>query len=159
MNGDGSLGGWWRYADMSDDGLVYGPPGVMVNGQLAQANAVWESQDYPGLNPFLVPLGSYQTVSPWGLFDTAGMTSEWLEDAFVDPTFGPTSRRFDGTAWTIPESMGISFDAASGRSSGPPSLASFALGIRIAAVVPSPGWGGVVFGTFLTLATRRRRSV
>ncbi len=158
QNSDGSIGGWWRYADMSDDPLVYAPPGVMVNGQLGQANATWDGGDFPGYNPFLVPLGSYQTVSPWGLFDTAGMTSEWLEDAFVDPTFGPQERYVEGTAWLLSDTTGLSFDAASGLSSSPPSLNSFNMGFRIAAIVPSPGPGGVVVGTCFMWATRRRQS-
>lgn len=158
VNGDGSLGGWWRYADMSDDPLVYGPPGVMVNGQLAQANAAWDGADFPGFDPFLVPLGSYLTQSPWGLFDTAGMTSEWLEDAFIDPSIGPRSRLFDGTSWLTPESQGLTFDAASGLSGASPSLLYFGMGFRIAAVVPAPSSGGVVVGACLVWATRRRRS-
>ncbi len=52
-------GGWWTYADMSDDPLVYGPPGLLVNGQATQANGNWTAPAFPGYNPFSIPLGSY----------------------------------------------------------------------------------------------------
>jgi hypothetical protein len=75
-NSDGTTGGWWFYSNSSDTPYVYGPPGVLVNGQLATANAVWDPGEY-SLNPFLVPLGAYTGVtSPWGLFDVAGATKE-----------------------------------------------------------------------------------
>jgi hypothetical protein len=72
-NPDGSVGGWWRYSTTSDEVPIYGPPGVLVQGMPTQANAGWDGVDFPGFNPFTVPLGAYANVtSPWGLFDTAG---------------------------------------------------------------------------------------
>ncbi len=76
-NGTGQ-GGWWLYSNSSDSPLVYGPPGVLVNGQPATANAGWSSLSYPGRNPFAVSLAAYASTSPWCLLDVAGGTTEWI---------------------------------------------------------------------------------
>jgi len=57
-NGDGTIGGWWQCSNGSDTPYVYGPPGVLVDGQGATANAGWSVQ-YPGLDPLRVNLGAY----------------------------------------------------------------------------------------------------
>ena len=89
--------GWYLYPNGSDTPLVYGPPGVLVNGQPTQANGGWDSVDFPGHNPFSVPLGAYPTVqSPWGLMDVAGGTAEWTEETvLVNGVLSRVHRIFD----------------------------------------------------------------
>jgi sulfatase modifying factor 1 len=56
-NGAGQ-GGWWLYSNSSNNPYVYGPPGVLVNGHPATANAAWSDIGFPGHNPFTVPLNA-----------------------------------------------------------------------------------------------------
>ncbi len=155
-NGDGSLGGWWVYPHMSDTAPVYGPPGVLVNGVLAQANAGWDQLDFPGFNPFSVQLWAYENVtSPWGLLDVSGATREWTEETlFVNGVF-PADRFFDGTAWDF--SIGT-LDRINSVGGDFPSLAVYDLGFRIATSVPAPGISALGLGLFLSLGVRRRRT-
>jgi len=157
VNQDGTIGGWWRYSDMSDDPLVYGPPGSVIDGVLAQANA-WTPDVFQDVNPFIVPLGSYETRTPWGLIDAAGMTSEWLEDAFVEASGLGSARYYDGSAWRFGPGSGIGRDSATGRGGGSPASVSFEFGLRIAAVIPSPSTGALVAGALLGCTLQRRRS-
>ena len=155
QNGDGSVGGWWRYSTTSDTVPVYGPPGVSVNGVLARANAGWNSVNFPGFNPFTVPLGAYANVtSPWGLFDTAGGTREWCEEAILLSGIWPSSRVFDGSSWVV--SAPFASDLIDPREGDFPSLATFDLGFRIASSIPSPSSVAIVFGTLPFLMRRRR---
>ncbi|HLP82740.1 MAG TPA: SUMF1/EgtB/PvdO family nonheme iron enzyme [Phycisphaerales bacterium] len=158
VNGDGSIGGWWEYSNRSDTAApVGGPPGVLVNGQMAQANTGWLN-GYPGLDAFTVPLGAYpQTQSPWGLLDMAGATAEWVEEPFIDQSEGfPRGRFSDGSPWRNQAPLTDSVWSRSG--SDFPSFRDTIYGFRIAAaVIPSPGWVSVgVSGCVLTLAVRRR---
>lgn len=154
QNGDGSLGGWWLYPHRSDVAPVYGPPGVMVNGVLAQANAGWDQLNFPGFNPFNVQLGAYPEVtSPWGLLDVAGGTTEWTEEVgYVNGIF-PAFRHFDGTAWAF--SPGL--DLLNYNGGDFPSLAVYDLGFRIATSVPTPGISALGLGLILSLGVRRRK--
>src|SRR5262245_2041095 len=77
--------GWYQYSNGSDTPYVYGPPGV------GQANAGFNSP-----NPFTIPLGSYSSVSPWGLYDIAGGTAEWTETVQT-LSGGNRYRVFDGS--------------------------------------------------------------
>ncbi len=136
-NGAGE-GGWWTYSNGSDQPFVYGPPGVLVNGQPATANAGWTSFGYPGLNPYAVPLGAYQSVmSPWGLFDVAGGTSEWTEHVFqLSGESLPRQRILRGSTWDL--AVGSLTDQAQHRGSAAfPSFAGSDTGFRIASI-PSP---------------------
>ncbi len=65
-------GGYWKYSGMSDVPLRFGAP---QNG--GQTNA---GTFIPGVTVFPVYVGSYPLVrSPWGLLDTCGGISNWLE--------------------------------------------------------------------------------
>lgn len=158
VNGDGSVGGWWEFSNRSDTiGPLGGPAGVLVNGQLAQANTGW-LDEYPGLNPYMVPLGAYpQTQSPWGLLDTAGATAEWTEEPFIDESENfPRGRYSDGSYWR--SDVPATDNVRSRSGSDFPALRDPYYGFRVAAaVIPSPAWGSlVVSGCVLTLAVRRR---
>ncbi|MBL8990628.1 MAG: SUMF1/EgtB/PvdO family nonheme iron enzyme, partial [Phycisphaerae bacterium] len=148
-------GGWWLWDITSDTPPVYGPPGVMVNGRPAQANANWGSTDYPGFNPFTISLGAYPTVqSPWGLLDLAGGTFEWLEEVLLVNELFPAYRAFDGSAWGGSFSAGL--DIISYQGGDFPSLSLGDLGFRIAAAIPSPSTAATM-ALALTGGLRRRR--
>lgn len=144
-------GGWWTYNITSDTAPVYGPPGLLVNGVPAQANAGWS--EFGGYDPDLVPLGAYSDVtSPWGLFDTAGGTKEWTESILTGPALPPT-RFLDGSAWVVGSAAS---DRIMGGASDFPSFSTFDFGFRIASSVPTPGSSALAIGLLLILTRRRR---
>jgi formylglycine-generating enzyme required for sulfatase activity len=149
-------GGWCLYSNSSDNPYVYGPPGYLVNGQPATANGGWDDISIPGHDPFSVPLGAYSNVmSPWGLFDVAGGTSEWLEEALIFPGDTlPHDRYFEGSAWETPV---FGDDQAGSRGGGDsPTYFGYDVGLRIAASVPSPTCP-YAFTMGLAFVLRRRR--
>jgi len=162
-------GGWWLYSNGSDTPFAYGPPGARVrttfppgpdpNGPLATANASWQDFHFPGNNPFDIPLGAYAgVVSPWGLVDVAGATSEWTEGTFWEPTEPlPRDRYFEGSAWTF-FTEGAADRVGSARGAQFPSFSGFDLGLRVAAAVPAPGavWTCLVVALFDGRRVRRR---
>lgn len=142
-NGQGQ-GGWWHYGTGSDTFPVYGPPGVPGN----EANAIWEGTNF---SEFLVPVGSYEPQSPWGLFDVAGGVTELTEG--VSPIGYPRFR------WAVGSSAG---DAGGVDFLGSvltvfPGSAGY--GLRIASAVPSPSAAMlfVVAGWFRSRTHRRPR--
>jgi sulfatase modifying factor 1 len=169
-NDDGTLGGWWQYSNGSDTPFRYGPPGVRVrtddrlgpdpNGELATANAGWNSLIFPGYNPFTVPLGAYPTATtPWGLLDVAGGTAEWTEESLglVFEPF-PRDRVYEGSARdTAANRNGDRVDVYGG--SDFPSYPDPSFGLRIAAVIPAPSGFSVVLSVGIIALVRRRRPV
>jgi formylglycine-generating enzyme required for sulfatase activity len=169
VNTDGTTGGYWLYSNSSDTPFVYGPPGVRVsvgpfqqpipdpNGQFATSNAVWTSTYFPTLDPFAVPLGAYpDTQSPWGLLDVSGGVGEWTEHTFqLDGDIFPRGRVADGLGWTRGSVNTDRVGVPGGG--GPPNFPNFDIGLRIAAVVPSPSTGLFGVAAFLWAHTHRRR--
>ncbi|MFA6045304.1 MAG: SUMF1/EgtB/PvdO family nonheme iron enzyme [Phycisphaerales bacterium] len=154
-NGPGQ-GGWWANANQSDDYPVYGPPGFTVNGQPTTANAGWDGFSFPGQNPYSVPLGAYDVTSAFGLYDTAGGASEWLEASVGDPGEPyPRFRLYDGSHWNQYAAGGDLTRSPSGGES--PTYPGAGLGLRIASSVPTPG-ALALLGTIPVLVLRRRRS-
>jgi formylglycine-generating enzyme required for sulfatase activity len=155
-NGDGE-GGWWEYSNGSDSPFVYGPPGALVNGVLTTANAGWDIFDFPGSNPFDIPLGAFESItSPWGLFDVAGGTKEWTEDTFQEPFEQyPRARRFEGTGWEFPTS-GFDDQVGFRGGSSDPSFRGYEVGLRIASI-PVPSVVGPPFLLIFAKLLRRHR--
>jgi formylglycine-generating enzyme required for sulfatase activity len=158
-------GGWWLYNTSSDTRPAYGPPGVHVrttglpgpdpDGPLSQANGLWDTPNFPGYDPFSIPLGAYPDVqSPWGLFDTAGGTAEWSEEVLLTNGQFPTARLFDGSAWA---GDGTFADLVNHSGGDAPSFSFYDLGFRVASAVPSPGSSALGVGLLLILNQRRRR--
>lgn len=153
-NADGSVGGWWSWANSSEQPPVYGPPGVSVNGQPTTSGGLWDEDSFPGYSPFAVPLGSYpQATSPWGLLDTSGGTSEWTESINTLGS-GVRARILDGSAWASSEPIS---DRIFGRGGDFPNVPTFDYGFRIAAVVPSTGTAWLLLAGSSALVVRRRR--
>jgi formylglycine-generating enzyme required for sulfatase activity len=153
-NADGSVGGWWSWANSSEQPPVYGPPGVSVNGQPTTSGGLWDEDSFPGYSPFAVPLGSYpQATSPWGLLDTSGGTSEWTESINTIGG-GVRSRVLDGSAWVSSEPVS---DRIFGRGGDFPNFRDFDYGFRIAAAVPGPTSGVCMVIGGVLLGPRRRR--
>ncbi len=151
LNPDGTRGGWWQYNITSDVAPIYGPPPGFPNGNATnQANSGFSI--FPGRQEFDIPLGAYANVtSPWGLYDTAGGTSEWIEEV-VD---GPVTRaRYSrGSGWASQ-----SVDVITAFGGGFPSQAPFHTGFRLASAVPSVGsLGAFACGGVLALRPARRR--
>ncbi|GJQ30069.1 MAG: hypothetical protein HBSAPP03_19530 [Phycisphaerae bacterium] len=166
-NANAGQGRWWLYPNGTDQRLAYGPPGVRArtefplgpdpNGILAQANGGWDSQDFPGYNPFTVPLGAYpDATSPFGLLDVAGGTREWTEYVFLTNGTWPTGRGFDGSAWTT----GFGLDRIYAPGGDFPNTATFDYGFRVASAVPSAGacFSLATYGIFW-LGSRTRKGV
>jgi sulfatase modifying factor 1 len=143
-------GGYWLFPITKDTPPAYAPPGVQaIGGQgLGQSSAGWESSTYPGFNPFAMPLGAYTNVmSPWGLFDTSGGTSEWTEEIIL------YSRLLGGSA------IGLGPSDRLGNFPGDdPSSGSFRNGFRIATHIPAPGAAmALITMALLAAAPHRRR--
>ncbi|MFM9994620.1 MAG: hypothetical protein ACKVU4_02340, partial [Phycisphaerales bacterium] len=101
-----------------------------------------------------IPLGSYpQTQSPWGLLDMTGMTAEHTE--FYWPIEGPVDR---GSKGSMATSSPATFDRIYmfGFFISPGSTQS-AMGLRIAAVIPTSGTVLVFMAGSVYALTRRRR--
>ncbi|MFN7022709.1 MAG: SUMF1/EgtB/PvdO family nonheme iron enzyme, partial [Phycisphaerales bacterium] len=138
--------GWWVYSYRSDTQLLGGPPGTGV------ANFGFTS------GAFSIPLGAYpQTMSPWGLLDVAGATSEWTEHVL---DFGPGEmyRTYVGSAWRSDQFSGIA-DAIFAPTSELPHIAGFTNGLRIASAVPAPSTAILAMGVYPLIGwtVRRRR--
>ncbi|MFA6043671.1 MAG: SUMF1/EgtB/PvdO family nonheme iron enzyme [Phycisphaerales bacterium] len=149
-------GGWWANANRSDTPPVYGPPGVLVNGQPSAANSDWDGFSFPGRNPFAVPLGAYNVTSAFGLYDTAGGTSEWTEGytGFAGEPY-PRDRLYDGSHW---DDGAQGADMASSLGGNFPTYPGISLGLRIASAIPVPGpILGVAVASLWRLAARPRR--
>jgi hypothetical protein len=145
-NGPGQ-GGYWMYPNSSDTSPVYGPPGI------GQANAGFT---LPGNAQYEIPLGAYpNSLSPWGLLDTAGGTSEWMES--VRTVNGRDYRFLDGSQYgTV---SGNSLDLVNLVGDNTPYTMSPGIGFRIATAVPSPaGLLTIVLGAAICSARRSRRN-
>jgi len=148
-NGDGTTGGWWQYSNGSDTPYVYGPPPSMGGG--GEANAGFTTP-----SPFAIPLGSYATVSPWGLYDMAGGTTEWTESS-VTSTTGQRTRIFDGSWWGQNAFVAGLMEQVREQGAEFPHVPTYEHGLRIASVVPAASTcapAGVCLGL---LCARRRR--
>jgi formylglycine-generating enzyme required for sulfatase activity len=165
VNTDGTIGGWWNNANSSDSFPAYGPVGVHArtnfplgpdpNGPLASANAAWGTE-FPGYSFLDIPLGAYENaVSPWGLFDTAGATSELTEGFLRNSIDGiPRVRYADGTAMGIQSLIGDEAGAVGATIA--PYESRPGIGLRLATSVPTPS--SLALGLVAcALGSRRRR--
>jgi len=156
-------GGWWISSNSSNGPIPYGPPGVNVrivppppygpdpNGPLAQANAGWAFQ-FPGYDPYSIPLGAYAPTSPWGLYDVAGATSEWTEEITYANDVFPWHRLMAGSAW-----ISGGDDRLYTYGGDFPSIALSNYGFRIAAAIPAPSSCAVIGLLVFSSALRRKR--
>jgi formylglycine-generating enzyme required for sulfatase activity len=125
--------GYWKYSGKSDSQLPFGRP--EDGGKTNAGSFEW------GVDQFPVDVGAYSLVtSPWGLLDTCGGTSEWLEGTLypdrphtgvmdIGARIGNLDEQvvfYDRLAWP--------FSNTSPESSGPG-------GLRIAMFVPSVSTG------------------
>jgi hypothetical protein len=146
-NANGGQGQWWLYPLGSDTQPIYAPPPIM--GGNGQANAFFQ---LPGMAQYRIPLGSYQnSLTPWGLLDAAGGTSEWTEEWFVDG-LGRTSRELFGSA-----APGGGTDLIYGPGTEFPSQRTSYIGLRIASDVPSPSSCLILTGALCWGAVNTRR--
>lgn len=136
--------GYWLYPGGSDDPLVSGMP-----GEPGAETSVGQDPD----GYLYYPVGSYPgTNQPWGLLDTSGGTSEWLETV-LDPTQPARWRLVAGSDMYDPFATRIE-DRLDEVGSG----LMFHEGFRVGSVVPAPGVGVVLLAGFALNASRRTRS-
>ncbi len=150
-NGDGTVGGWWQYSTSSDVAPIYGPPPGFPGGSpLNQANAGFLAANLS--DQFRIPLGAYDVTSPWGLYDTAGATSEWTEEIAGSSLL---LRGHEGASW------GNLSNTASDRiwflGGDVPSGVGFNHGLRLASSVPAPSALFVFIVPAAFAGARRRR--
>lgn len=155
-NPDGSVGGWWSVNNAGGQPHVYGPPNVLINGLPTTANAGWQSGQFGGLSPYGVPLGAYASQSPWGLKDVAGATTEWTETA-VEAGAGALSRIFAGSYWGSSMQSTILDQVLPDPAGNVPWFGLDYNGLRVAAVVPTPGTFIVVLPLTVVGCIRRRK--
>ena len=148
-SGPGQAGWWTVTPNRSDTRLTYGVPGV------GQANAGF--RDTQQESQYLIPLGAYpQTVSPWGMIDAAGGTSEFLETSYS--ANGLTQRMTKGSYAGSGDFGARTLDNIVGFSTTFPSDRDYSDGLRLAATVPSPSALIVVsVGVLLGPIQRRRQ--
>ncbi|MBL9001692.1 MAG: SUMF1/EgtB/PvdO family nonheme iron enzyme [Phycisphaerae bacterium] len=144
--GGQNVGGWWwNGVNGSNTPLVYGPPGF------GQANAAF---DFGDDSHFRIPLGAYPgTVSPWGMLDAAGATSELLESV-LQQGVGAPYRFLAGSHW----GNWAGGEAIYNVGGEFPSIPDLNYGFRIAAAVPSSGPVMAMMLWSATLLLRRRRA-
>lgn len=154
QNPDGSVGGWWRYANMRDQPLIYGAPPSFGGDGTGMANAGFH---LPNFGEVGIPVGSYPTQrSPWGLLDTAGGMLEWTETARVSNEGVMFARMMDGSAWGSSPGAANAGDYAGYRGSQEPNFAFSDNGFRIAMAIPAPG-PAALGASALVFLTRRQR--
>lgn len=158
-NGAGQ-GGWWQYSITRDTMAGPGLPGHAAvfpfTNLPGEANAGFST---PNLAEFSVPLGAYSSIqSPWGLFDTIGQTTEWLEEPFYgDGTGMPTGRWQAGAYITgaLADVVWGTIGASIGQTD--PSDDAYWMGLRIAAAIPTPASSAIVLCPMLAVLRRHRR--
>jgi formylglycine-generating enzyme required for sulfatase activity len=144
-NGPGQSG-WWQFDTSSDVAPVPGAPGV---GQTSAGYIL------PGDGAMDIPLGSYpSTLSPWGLLDTSGGTSEWTEETFFN-VYGQNRWRWaDGSV--AGRVAGLERDRVGQGALDIPEFMGWD-GLRIASAVPSPSAGALWGGSCVAVLMRRTR--
>jgi formylglycine-generating enzyme required for sulfatase activity len=158
LNADGTTGGWWLYSNSSDERYVWGPPGATVNGLATTTNSGWIQGEFGTANPYTILLGAYDVTSPWGLYDVAGGSAEWLEDIISFQGGADRYRRFDGSYRTMPASISTVLIDQPGSGGGEyPSIPTSEFGFRVAAVVPSSGALCGLAVSIVAMMPRRRR--
>ena len=148
VNANGGQGGWWLSQYGRDRLPIPGPPPSW--GGDGETNTGFR---LPGDTQFSIPLGAYApagSVSPWGILDSAGATTEWTEDRLVDQ-FGSTFRYFGGSS----SAAGQSDWAYSSFGADFPNVRTPWEGFRLAAAVPNPA-SSVLFVSALCWGAARR---
>lgn len=140
-------GGWWEQPNGSDTILISDLP---ENG--GQTNAGLFGNLFNGGSPLAA--GSYPDVrTPWGLLDASGGLAEWTEEwrwsDYRQQRHLKSSNWFDDFVYGEEDWIG-----AQTRTWDP--MQSWALGIRVAAAVPSPPFAAVGAVAFALYDFRRR---
>lgn len=136
------LEGYWQQPNGTNETLISDYP---QNG--GQTNAGW------GVNLYQMDVGQYPNVqSPWGLLDVSGGRTEWSEGSDGPIANGRTVvGSTQGTLsylWVDPIEGFVRFQTA-------PDLSSY--GVRLAAMVPTPGLVVSLACFTLLLGGQRRR--
>ncbi|MBX3353637.1 MAG: SUMF1/EgtB/PvdO family nonheme iron enzyme [Phycisphaeraceae bacterium] len=134
-------GRWWLFPNQGDDLLVPGYP-----GQKGAETSAYLTGPPPEGSPTAnyIPLGSYpQTMTPWGLLDASGATSEWLDHWDSVRYFSAGSSYGGSGPDQVDDQVWNTADTGF-------------RGLRIAAAVPAPGVCATL-SLYTIIMTRRRR--
>ncbi|MBL9001320.1 MAG: hypothetical protein JNK25_09310, partial [Phycisphaerae bacterium] len=141
--GAGIGGWWWANVNGTNNAPNFGPPGQ------GEGNAGF---NLSGEGHFRIPLMAYpQTVSPWGMLDASGATTEFLETVQVIGTI--PYRTIKGSAWS---EFGSRSNVVYSRGGEFANSSTYQLGLRIA-TVPTPQAYLVIAAGFAALTCRRVR--
>ncbi len=145
-NGPGQ-GGWWTGPYGSDALPVQGWPGV---GQTSGGQV----PPPPGLTMnYDIPLGAYSGfTTPWGLLDASGAAREWTEGVYYTSN-GAEYRIAEGLATNDVPGIEYLDEIDYGFALGPGGEVG---GLRIASVIPAPGFFAVGFIAMTTTHKRKR---
>lgn len=120
---------WNEWPSTQNMPLESGPPGVGDTSAGIDSNECGPEFSFC---PFDIPLGAYDTVSSYGMFDASGGTTEWTEEVYRDE-------------WRIGEGVyaggftdPTNIDSVYWFDTRPPDAPGF-MGLRIAGLVPAPG--------------------
>lgn len=131
-NANGGAGRWWQQPNGTDTPLIYGPPPSFGGDGTGQANAGFS---LPNAAQYRIPLGAYpEVMSPFGLLDAAGGTTEWLQDIFRanDRMY----RMSEGSGWGTSAFNGQ--DAVWGHGADSPHSPFADRGFRLSSAIPGP---------------------
>ncbi len=132
--------GWWLFSHRSDDPPVPGLPG---QGQTSA------SLTLGGFAEKWIPLGAYSgIVSPWGLYDTSGGATEWLEEV-SDGRFRLTDGASAGLTIDSLDRAALSLYTHPGMTG--------TSGLRLAGLIPSPSCVSLTLVSVILHVRRRRR--
>lgn len=154
-------GGWWDRPHGTNDLPMWGFPGEPG----AQTSVGIPILPGPGDLPMDIPLAAYNAMSPWGLFDTAGGTSEIVAERPIDDPaqhfWVETAGGSAGSNWDDPQFSLLHVTNATNPFYGDLTTFNsgfFTAGLRVAAAVPSPGSCMVAACAGVCWARRRRRT-
>ncbi|MCC6970203.1 MAG: SUMF1/EgtB/PvdO family nonheme iron enzyme [Phycisphaerales bacterium] len=141
---DNGKGGWWRYPNTSDTAPIPGIPGV------GETSAGYEPYSYS--DGFEVPLGSYpNTLTPWGLLDATGGSSEWTESWYNTDATHHYDRFYDSApAGNVSSSQ---LDGLANTGAFGPTQQIAWLGLRVASI---PGPNAAILASMFVIITLRR---
>ncbi len=161
--------GWWQFPNSSDEPPI---PGLPEEGGTTSAgmgiHRVAEFIPPMGFNLIPWNAGDFpDQLSPWGLLDTSGGVTEWSEHVGFEFPDTPSFRYGRGVASTeqFPPNSAFHIFASLGGAEGegvrefPNSARNSVFGLRIAAIIPTPGVVTVSLACLPTLLLRRRKEI
>lgn len=164
-NGEGQAG-FWLYPITRDTPPIGAPPAPYGNGEANTGFGWYEDEQGNFIYRWDIPILSYPTIqSPWGLFDTAGSSTELTSTPLLNLVPGDWEfRSWDGTTFVVEGGSFSYYDHLAYFSTGyfpypGTSNGGSRSGLRLAAAVPSPGCSIVLSSGLLAIMKSPRRKM